>query len=161
MRVINKRRKLVFLRSFSSRLPTVSFLSSKIAMAHRLPHLLLIIVTLTMAEDLRSLRLSKVSNMKYQCGVPGCSASTLIAGSSLRDCQIACISHIHCRTITFEEATHQCELFTDTPNRRGNMSAQAGVLTMIAIGDQEVSTCTYDRLENGRLFESYSLKIKV
>ena len=109
------------------------------------------IITRAMAEDFRTLRLSKVAGMKYHCGVPGCAASTNLTGLSLRDCQIACISHTHCRTITFEEANHQCELFVDTPARRGNMVVQTGVLTMIAIGDQAVSTCMYDRLENGRL----------
>ena len=120
---------------------SVSLLFPEIDMIHQLLLLLLIIVAPAITKDFRTLRMSKVSDVKYQCAASGCSPSTIVTASSLINCQIACISESNCRTITFDESTHQCELFVDTPNQRGNLLVEAGVLTMIAIADQTVSTC--------------------
>ena len=110
-------------------------------MAHQPLFLLFIFVAQAMTKDFRILRMFKVGDMKYQCAASGCSPTTIVAVSSLRNCQIACISHSNCRTITFDKSTYQCELFVDTPNQRGNMVLDAGVLTMITFPDQVVSTC--------------------
>ena len=99
------------------------------------------LIALGTADDFRTLRLSKIGDTKYQCIESGCSPSTIITVSYLRSCQLACISHGNCRTITFDPMMNQCEIFVDTPSRRGNMLAREGVLTMVAFNDQQPSNC--------------------
>lgn len=98
-------------------------------------------IALGVANDFRSLRLTKIGDTKYQCTDSGCSPSTIIVTSYLRDCQLACLSHVNCRTVTFDSEMNQCEVFVDTPSRRGNMLARQGVLTMVAFIDQQPSNC--------------------
>ena len=109
-------------------------------MNYRVVLFLSTVIAQAVSQNFRTLRLSKIGDMKYQCVASGCSPSTIIPGSYLRGCQMACLSHANCRTVTFDPSSNQCELFVDTPSQRGNMSAQAGVLTMIAIIDKPVST---------------------
>lgn len=101
--------------------------------------LLLIIVNQLVSQNIRTLKLSIIIDTKYQCLSPGCSTSNLVYESNLRRCQIACLSDTNCRTITFDQSNNHCELFPDIPSQYGNMSAQADVITMVAIDDRQLS----------------------
>ncbi|CAF1052228.1 unnamed protein product [Adineta ricciae] len=71
--------------------------------------------------------------MKYQCNTSDCSASINVSYSNLRQCQILCLSNTQCCTISYEKMTKRCELFSNLPSQYGQLIAQAGVITMIAI----------------------------
>ncbi|CAF4250860.1 unnamed protein product, partial [Adineta steineri] len=83
--------------------------------------------------------LSRFIDIKYQCNNLGCSSSIIDPASSLRDCQFACLADAQCRTITFDENSNQCELFSDIPSQYGNLLAQSGVITMTVIDDRQVT----------------------
>ena len=101
----------------------------------------LIIVMPAAAQNIRTLRLFKMGDTKYECVDAACSPSTIVIGSYLRGCQIACLSKDNCRTVTFDQSSSQCELFADKPPQRGLLSAQTGVLTMVAIDDRPLPAC--------------------
>jgi hypothetical protein len=101
--------------------------------------LLFTIITQSIPQDIRTLLLYKMSDTQYECIDSGCSPSTITFVSNLMDCQIACLSDANCRTVTFDQFSKDCELFPDTPSQYGNMAAQTGVVTMIAIDNRELS----------------------
>lgn len=96
------------------------------------------IITQSISQDTRSLLLSKMIDIKYQCNNVGCSPSTIISVSSLRNCQLVCLSNTQCRTVTFDPSNQQCEVFSDIPSQYGQLLAQTSVVTMIAIDDRRL-----------------------
>jgi hypothetical protein len=100
--------------------------------------LLFTIIAQAVLQDIRTLLLSKMTDIKYQCVNPGCSPSTIAFVLSLRACQVVCLSDDNCRTVTFDLSNNQCELFADILSQYGNMLAQTGVVTMTAIDDKQL-----------------------
>ena len=100
--------------------------------------LLLNIAPLT-PQNQRSLVLSSMNDVQYQCLDPACSSSTIINAANMRRCQLACISDPNCRTMTFIPSNHRCELFPDIPSQFGHMVAATGVVTMLATDDRQLS----------------------
>lgn len=70
-------------------------------MLRRLLTFLSIFVVPCHSQEIRTLELQQIDSFQYQCTDPGCSLSTSIYVSSLRNCQIACLADAQCRTITF------------------------------------------------------------
>ncbi len=101
--------------------------------------LLLTIITQSISQEIRSLLLSEMMNIKYQCNSTGCSPSTIVSVSSLVDCQLVCLMNTQCRTITFDQSNDKCEVFSDIPSQYGDLLVQTGVVTMTAIDDRELS----------------------
>ena len=101
--------------------------------------LLFIIITQSVSQNIRTLRLSKMIDTKYQCMTAGCSPSILVSVSTLRRCQIACLSDANCRTVTFDKSSNHCELFPDILSQYGNMLPQADAVTMTAIDGRQLS----------------------
>jgi hypothetical protein len=99
-----------------------------------------VIIVHSILQDMRSMKLTKLIDTKYQCTGPGCSASTIVFVLSLRNCQIACLADAQCRTASFSQSISQCELFADIPNEYGTLSEEANVVTMIAIDGRQSST---------------------
>jgi hypothetical protein len=97
------------------------------------------IITQSISQDIRSLLLSKMIDIQYQCNNPGCSPSTIISVSNLRNCQLVCLSDTQCRTVTFDQSNQQCEVFSDIPSQYGQLLTQTGVVTMTAIDDRRLS----------------------
>jgi len=83
--------------------------------------------------------LSIVIDIKYQCNDPGCSPSTIVSVSSLKNCQFACLNDAQCRTVTFDQNSNQCELFSDIPSQYGTLLPQISVVTMTAINGIQLS----------------------
>jgi hypothetical protein len=110
-------------------------------MTSRILFILLTIIVQVAAQDIRTIRLLIVAGMKYQCASAACSSPTIISSLSLRDCQIACLSNDTCQTVTFDQTSGQCVLFSDVASRRGNMSVQIEVLTMIVTDGRSLPTC--------------------
>ncbi len=101
--------------------------------------LLLTIITQSISQEIRSLSLSKMTNIKYQCNSTGCLPSTIVSVPGLLDCQFVCLMNRQCRTITFDQSNHQCEVFSDIPSQYGDLLVQTGVVSMTAIDDRELS----------------------
>ena len=89
-------------------------------------------------QDIRTLKLSKIIDAKYDCTNQGCSPLSIVHVSNLRACQIACISDTQCRTVNFYQSNNQCELFADIPEQYGSFLTQANVVTMTAIDDRKL-----------------------
>lgn len=105
--------------------------------------LLFIIIKQSISQDIRLLSLSEMIDTKYQCNSTGCSSSTIVSVSSLRDCQFVCLSNTQCRTITLDQSNRQCKVFSDIPNQYGQLLAQTGVITMPVIDGQQLSARKY------------------
>ncbi|CAF1098455.1 unnamed protein product [Adineta steineri] len=88
---------------------------------------------------MRTILFSKANNVQYQCVDPGCTPPTTISVASRIRCEIACLSDVTCRTVTYDQSNSQCELFADTSNQYGTLVAQPGVVTMTAIDDRQLS----------------------
>ena len=101
--------------------------------------ILLAIVTSATAQDIRTLLLSKTNDLRYQCSDRDCLPSTITSVASMRMCEIACLAGNNCRTVTYDQFTKQCEQFADIPSQYGSLVAQAGVVTMTAIDDRQLS----------------------
>ncbi|CAF0742476.1 unnamed protein product [Adineta steineri] len=99
--------------------------------------------------------LSRFIDIKYQCNNPGCSSSIIDPASSLRDCQFTCLADAQCRTITFDENSNQCELFSDIPSQYGNLLAQSGVITMTVMDDTQVT----DRASGNLLWNTTGITV--
>jgi len=108
-------------------------------MKHAMVLLLLTIIAQSASQNIRTLFLSKTENVRYQCVDPGCSSATIISVANLRDCEITCLSNANCRTATYDQSNSECELFADIPSQYGNLVAQAGVVTLMAIDDRQLS----------------------
>jgi len=108
-------------------------------MKHTLVLLLLTFIAPSASQNIRTLLLSKRSDVRYQCVDPGCSSPTNIIVATLIDCEIACLSNINCRTATYDQSNSYCELFADIPSQYGNIVAQADVVTLMAIDDRQLS----------------------
>ncbi len=105
--------------------------------------LLFIIIKQSNSQDIRFLSLSEMFDTKYQCNSTGCSSSTIVSVSSLRDCQFLCLSNLQCRTVTFDQTNQQCEVFPDIPSQYGQLLAHTGVITMAATDDRQLSARKY------------------
>ncbi len=108
-------------------------------MKHTIVLLLLTIITQSASQNIRTLLLSKINDVRYQCVDPGCSSATIISAANSEVCQIACLSNVNCRTVTYDQSNSYCELFADIPSQYGNIVAQAGVATLMAIDDRQLS----------------------
>lgn len=85
--------------------------------------------------------LLKTNNIQYQCANQSCLPSIIIYTSSLIQCQLACTNNLQCRTVTYDPSNKRCEMFADMPDQNGNLVAQGGIITMIAIDSRKLSAC--------------------
>ncbi len=108
-------------------------------MKHTVVLLLLTIIAQSASQNIRTLFLSKINDVQYQCVDPGCSSPTIITVANLRDCEIACLSNVNCRTATYDQSNSECGLFADIPSQYGNIVPQAGVVTLMAIDGRQLS----------------------
>lgn len=97
---------------------------------------LIIIIIQLDATNINTLLLSQINDVRYQCIDADCSISTIIFRPNLKACQMSCLTNMNCRTITFDQINHQCELFADIPSEYGSLIAQTDVITFIAINRQ-------------------------
>jgi hypothetical protein len=108
-------------------------------MKHTILLLLLTIIAQSTSQNIRTLLLSETNDVRYQCADPGCSSPTIVSASSLRDCEFGCLSNVNCRTATYDQSNSSCELFADITSQYGNIVAQAGVVTLMAIDNRQLS----------------------
>lgn len=97
-------------------------------------------------QELRTLRLSQIIHTKYQCIDQGCSPLTSLYLSSLRACQITCLSETQCRTATFYQSQHRCDLFADIPDHFGSFSEQANAVSMTATDNRKLSARKWQQI---------------
>ncbi|CAF1506607.1 unnamed protein product, partial [Rotaria sordida] len=63
---------------------------------------------------------------------------TIVTVSDVRDCQIACLAQVQCRTANFRKTTNQCQLFTIASSQTGIISANMGTAVMTIIDGTRV-----------------------
>lgn len=95
------------------------------------------------SQDMRTLVVNKLNDVRYDCIDPGCSSSIMISVASFARCYIACISSNNCRTVTFDQSTKRCQLFTDFPSQYGTLTVQNNCITLIAIENRILSFRKY------------------
>jgi len=108
-------------------------------MKHTVVLLLLTIIAQSASQNIRTLFLSKMNDVQYQCVDPGCSSATSITVANLRDCEVACLSNADCLTATYDQFNSECGLFADIPSQYGTIVSQAGVVTLMAIDGRQLS----------------------
>ena len=107
-------------------------------MANMILLLLLDFIAQSFLQDIRSLELLEIIGRKYQCTSGGCSPSTFVRGSNLRDCKFACLADASCRTLSFDFSKNQCELFVNIPSQYGNLLTQASAVTMTTTNYKQI-----------------------
>jgi len=108
-------------------------------MANIILLLLLAFIAQSFSQNIRSLQLLEIIGKKYQCTSAGCSPSTRIHMSSLRDCELACLADTSCRTLSFDSSKNQCDLFINIPSQYGILLTQASVVTMTTVNYKQTS----------------------
>ncbi|CAF0964976.1 unnamed protein product [Adineta ricciae] len=83
--------------------------------------------------------LSIIDNTQYRCVDPQCSPITVTSTSTMQACQSACLINKDCRTATFDQSNHQCDLFIDIVRQYGQMITNENVVTMTAIDNRQLS----------------------
>ena len=99
---------------------------------HQILLLFCVLVIKPFAQEIHHLRLTRINNMKYQCIGTQCSSSQIITVSNVRRCETACLSNSNCRTITFDQTSNECEIFSTFPSQFGGLIAQENIQTLIA-----------------------------
>ncbi|CAF0853022.1 unnamed protein product [Adineta steineri] len=95
--------------------------------------LVFMIITQSVGEDMRSVRMSSMRGSKFQCGNTTCLPFVNLITSTIMKCQMACLAQIYCRAATFYRSTSNCELFADILNQNENMLADADATSMNVI----------------------------
>jgi hypothetical protein len=100
---------------------------------------LAIIIAQSDSQQMNTLLLTEMNDVRYECTEPGCSSSMISSASSLRTCQRTCLMNPNCRTITFDQSRNQCEIFADISSQYGSLMTQIGVVTCTAVDDRRLS----------------------
>ncbi|CAF1096536.1 unnamed protein product [Adineta steineri] len=95
--------------------------------------LVFMIITQSVGEDMRSVRMSLMRGQKFQCASTPCLPFANIVTLTIIKCQMACLAQIHCRAASFHQSTSNCDLFTDMSNEISNMTTDTDITTMIVI----------------------------
>jgi len=91
------------------------------------------IIVQLVAQDMRSIGMSKMVGWKFQCSTTTCLPFNTIIVSNVRKCQMACLAESLCQAASFNQLNSNCQLFTDISNQNGNMLADINTITMIAM----------------------------
>ncbi|CAF1289101.1 unnamed protein product [Adineta ricciae] len=105
-------------------------------------YFLFLLITQGSSQDYRSIRLKIEINTKYECNHLSCASSMIILTSTLRQCQISCLTYSHCTVVTFNSLNNQCELFPKNSLEDGNYTVQINTITMISMDNLQESTLT-------------------
>ncbi|CAF0780502.1 unnamed protein product [Adineta steineri] len=95
----------------------------------------LMIITQSVGEDMRSVRMSLMRNSKFQCANTTCVPFINFVTRTILNCQAGCLAVIQCATASFHRSTSNCELFTDMLNQNGNMLFDADIISMNVIAE--------------------------
>ncbi|CAF4168495.1 unnamed protein product, partial [Adineta steineri] len=95
--------------------------------------LIFMIITQSVGQDMRSVRMSLMRNWKFQCDNTICLPLASIITSTIIKCEMACLAQIYCRAASFHYSTSNCELFTDMSNEIANMATDTDITSMIVI----------------------------
>ncbi len=94
--------------------------------------LLYMIIVQLVAQDMRSVQMSKMVGWQFQCSTTSCLPFKTIIVSDIRRCQMACLAQSLCQAASFNQLNSKCELFTDIINQNGNMLADINTVTMMS-----------------------------
>ncbi|CAF1338714.1 unnamed protein product [Adineta steineri] len=95
--------------------------------------LVFMIITHSVGQDMRSVRMSSMREWKFHCANTTCLPFLNLITSTIMKCQMACLAQIYCRAASFHRSTSNCELFTDMSNEIAHMVTDIGITTMIVI----------------------------
>ncbi|CAF4190228.1 unnamed protein product, partial [Adineta steineri] len=73
--------------------------------------LLFMIITQSIAQDIRSMEMTLMTDYRFQCANTTCLPFISIITSDIRSCQVACLAESQCIAATFHRSTSDCELF--------------------------------------------------
>ena len=98
-----------------------------------------ILVALVASQNSRTLLLIKQNDVRYQCTDSDCLSPTIFFSISLRRCETICLQNIDCRTLNYDPSTYQCKMYVDISSQFGSIIPQAGVVTLVAADDRQLS----------------------
>ncbi len=91
------------------------------------------IIVQLVAQDMRSIGMSKMVGWQYQCSTTSCLPFNTIIVPNIRRCQMACLAQSICQAASFNQLNSNCQLFNNIPNQNGNMLVDTNMVTMIAM----------------------------
>lgn len=109
-------------------------------MINQIMLLLLMIITQSVSQDMRSLFISKKNNTNYQCIELGCLPHRIIFTVNLLKCKIACLSDVLCLAVTFNQSNKQCQIFYNIPTQHGYLLTQIDTVTLFVTDGRSIFT---------------------
>jgi hypothetical protein len=95
--------------------------------------LLCVLLGPSVAEDIRSIKMSVMTGWEFECTDTTCLPFANVIASSVRECQILCLAQVQCQAASFQQSTSSCKLFATIPNQNGDMAVDVETTTMIVI----------------------------
>jgi hypothetical protein len=113
------------------------------------------------AQDMRSIGMSKMVGWTFQCSTTTCLPFNTIIVSNIRRCQMVCLAQSICQAASFNQLNSNCQLFTDIPNQNGNMLADINTDTMIAMTGTRIPPGQYRHTARNHIKNIGEVKIDV
>ena len=90
------------------------------------------------------MKMSVMAGWKFGCIDNTCPPFSTVGASNVRRCQMACLAQDQCRTASFQQSTATCQLFSNSPDQRGNLITDADTTTMMALPETRMPTGKYN-----------------
>ena len=107
------------------------------------PLLLFTFLGQSIAEDLRSFRMSTMNGWQFQCVYTTCIPFVTLTMPNIRRCQMMCLAQIHCEAVSFHRSTSTCQLFADISYQNGYMLADLDTVSMIVLAGTRIPPGLY------------------
>ncbi|CAF1134574.1 unnamed protein product [Adineta steineri] len=91
------------------------------------------IITQSIGQDIRSMEMSLMPDIKFQCANTTCLPFISVITTDIRNCQFACLGQSQCIAATFHRSTSNCELFNNMLSQNGNLLGDVDAISMNVI----------------------------
>ena len=114
-------------------------------MTYKVFILLIFIVEKSFTHQEKSMMFKQLLNIRYECLDVGCSSSSTISVSTMKDCMFSCLFNDDCRTLVYDQSSQLRQWFIDSPNQYGILQAQSNFITLTVADEIQLSTCKFIR----------------
>lgn len=93
--------------------------------------------------DMRSMKMTVFKDQQYRCTGVYCQSFFSGTATTLRQCQMLCLSYEICCISNFYTYTQQCELFGDIPTGHGEFVSRIDSTALLVIRDTRLPPGKY------------------